>query len=231
MHHTNEECLICKASLEYLEQAEPMRCAICAKIFDSTARCVNGHYVCDDCHSRGIDSIMGLCLSETSRNPLEIIRRMMDLPFCHMHGPEHHIMVGSALLTAYRNAGGEIDLEKALEQMQSRGRQVPGGICGFWGSCGAAVSTGIFVSIITGASPLAQESWGQSNLMTARSLQSIGTIGGPRCCKRNSYIAITEAVAFVRERFGVEMDLGEIKCVHIGKNNQCIGKRCPFCRK
>lgn len=28
---------------------------------------------------------------------------------CHMHGPEHHVMVGAALLTAYKNAGGAID--------------------------------------------------------------------------------------------------------------------------
>ena len=28
-----------------------------------------------------------------------------------MHGPEHHAMVGSALLTAFKNAGGDVDLE------------------------------------------------------------------------------------------------------------------------
>ncbi|MCQ2563482.1 MAG: DUF5714 domain-containing protein [Mogibacterium sp.] len=28
----------------------------------------------------------------------------MSMPFCHMHGPEHHVMVGSALLTAYKQA-------------------------------------------------------------------------------------------------------------------------------
>ena len=49
------------------------------------------------------------------------------MPFCHMHGPEHHIMVGSALLTAYHNAGGQIDLPKALSEMISRGSKVPGG--------------------------------------------------------------------------------------------------------
>lgn len=41
----------------------------------------------------------------------------MSMPFCHMHGPEHHVMVGSALLTAYKNAGGEIELKKALHEM------------------------------------------------------------------------------------------------------------------
>jgi hypothetical protein len=170
-------------------------------------------------------------MAETSKNPIEIIRKMMEMPFCHMHGPEHHVMVGAALLTAYRNAGGEIDLKNALEQMMSRGRQVPGGICGFWGSCGAAVSTGIFISILTGSNPLAQEEWAHSNRMTSRSLAAVAEVGGPRCCKRNSYLTIMEAVKYVKEHFGVEMELGEIKCVHIGKNNQCIGKRCPFCRK
>lgn len=30
-----------------------------------------------------------------------------------------HVMVGSALLTAYKNAGGDINLEDALMEMQS----------------------------------------------------------------------------------------------------------------
>ena len=52
-------------------------------------------------------------------------------------------MVGAALLTAYRNAGGEIDLEPALREMMNRGKSVPGGACGFWGACGAGLSSGI----------------------------------------------------------------------------------------
>ena len=71
----------------------------------------------------------------------------MSMSFCHMHGPEHHIMVGAALLTAYKNAGGNIDLNKALLEMYSRGKDVPGGVCGFWGACGAAISTGMYMSI------------------------------------------------------------------------------------
>lgn len=128
-----EECLICKAPLEYLVRDEVMECAVCHKKEPSKTRCVNGHYVCNDCHTKGMDSIFGLCLSETSTDPIAIVRRMMDLPFCHMHGPEHHVMVGAALLTAYRNAGGALDLEKALREIYSRGKAVPGGACGFWG--------------------------------------------------------------------------------------------------
>ena len=225
-----EECLICAAPLEYLEKDELMECEICRKKELSKARCSKGHYVCSECHTKGMDVIIGLCLRETSRNPIEIIRKMMAESFCHMHGPEHHVMVGSALLTAYRNAGGKIDLGAALTEMQNRGRQVPGGACGFWGACGAGISSGMFVSIISGSTPLSEEPFALSHKMTARSLGAIGEIGGPRCCKRDSYLSILEAVDFVKEYFGVEMEKPEIVCTHSAKNNQCIGNRCPFAK-
>lgn len=223
-----EECLICQAPLEYLSEGIEMECAICHKKQISAARCINGHFVCDECHTRGVDQIIGVCLRETSCNPYTILSHLMDLPFCHMHGPEHHILVGSALLTAYHNAGGDVDLAKALSEIQARGQKVPGGICGFWGSCGAAISSGMFISIVTGSTPLAGREWGLSNLMTSQSLHTIGQIGGPRCCKRNSYLAITEAVQFAKENLNVEMELTEIHCRHSSQNNQCIGTRCPF---
>ncbi|MBQ5671779.1 MAG: SAM-dependent methyltransferase [Oscillospiraceae bacterium] len=226
-----DECLICGAPLEYLENDVMMECAVCHKKENSKTACVNGHYVCNDCHTQGLDSIIAVCLRERSKNPIEIIQKMMALPFCHMHGPEHHVMVGAALLTAYKNAGGDIDLEKALSEMQARGRQVPGGACGFWGACGAGISAGIFVSIATGATPLAKNDWGLSNKMTSAALGAIGEVGGPRCCKRDSYLSIMEAVAFAREHLGVAMEMGEIRCVHSHQNNQCIGKRCPFFQK
>ena len=77
-----EECLICKAPLEYLVQDELMECAICHKQERSKTRCVEGHYVCSDCHTQGMDSIFGLCLSETSRDPIAILEKMMAMPFC-----------------------------------------------------------------------------------------------------------------------------------------------------
>ncbi len=225
-----EECLICKAPLEYLETDEVMECAICHKKETSKTRCTKGHYVCNECHTDGMDAIIGLCLKESSKNPVEIIRKMMDQPFCHMHGPEHHVMVGSALLTAYKNAGGDINLRQALIDMMSRGKSVPGGACGFWGACGAGISAGMFVSILSKSTPLTNEPFGLSNLMTAKALEQIGTIGGPRCCKRNSYLSILAAIDFVAEHFAVEMEKPEIVCRHAAQNNQCIGKRCPFAK-
>lgn len=223
-----EECLICKAPLEYLETDQIMECSICHKQESSKTRCVHGHYVCNECHTAGMDAIVALCIAEQSTNPVEIMEKMMALPFCHMHGPEHHVMVGAALLTAYRNAGGNIDLPTALAEMMNRGKSVPGGACGFWGACGAGISSGMFVSIISKSTPLTVEPFALSHKMTAQSLSAIGEIGGPRCCKRDSFLSILSAVDFVREHFGVEMERPEIICHYSAKNNQCIGKRCPF---
>ena len=223
-----EECLICKAPLEYFEKDSLMECVICHRRELSKTCCIKGHYVCNDCHMKGMDAIVGICLGETSKNPIEIAEKIMAQPFCHMHGPEHHIVVGAALLTAYKNAGGDIDLSKALTEMKNRGQSVPGGACGFWGACGAGISSGMFVSIISGSTPLAGEPFGLSNRMTAKSLDAIGSVGGPRCCKRDSYLSILSAIDFVKEHFGVEMEKSEIVCEFSAKNNQCLGKRCPF---
>ncbi len=224
----HEECLICKAALEYLAADEMMECAICHKTELSKTRCVEGHYVCSDCHTQGMDSIFGLCLSETACDPMEIMEKMMAMSFCHMHGPEHHVMVGAALLTAYKNAGGPIDLDNALHEMYRRGKAVPGGACGFWGACGAGVSAGQFMAIVTESSPLAAQPWGLSNQMTAKALESIGKNGGPRCCKRDSYLAILAAVDFVAEHLGIHMEKTNPVCTRSSQNNQCIGMRCPF---
>ena len=127
----HEECIICGAPLEYLQNDELMECVICHEKRLSKTRCVRGHYVCDACHTTGLDSVIAYCLNSTSDAPLEIIDALMDMDFCHMHGPEHHVLVGAALLTAYKNAGGDIEPEAALREMITRGKKVPGGACGF----------------------------------------------------------------------------------------------------
>lgn len=223
-----EECLICSSPLVYIKNDVEMECEICHKKELSKSRCIKGHYVCNECHIQGLDTIIGICLNSASRNPIEIFKSLFSMPFCHTHGPEHHILVGVSLLTAYKNAGGNVNLNTALDEIILRAKKVPGGACGFWGACGAGISSGMFISIITGSTPLANKEWGLSNLMTSSSLQAIGKVGGPRCCKRNSYLAILSAVKFTKQNLGIEMDVSKIKCSTYNTNNQCIKERCPF---
>lgn len=221
-------CVICGAPLRYLDKDQEMECFICHKKQSSRAECINGHYVCDECHMHGVDKIMEICLAETSVSPVFILEKLMDESFCHMHGPEHHIMVGASLLTAYKNAGGDIELKDALLEMYRRGKDIPGGICGYWGACGAGISTGIFVSIVTKATPLSMEEWSMANLMTSRALKSISENRGPRCCKRDSYLAVIEAVKFADEYLKIKMQMDEVKCSRFMQNEQCIRELCPF---
>lgn len=230
MKRNPNACLICGKELVYAEKARPMKCSICGQIFSSNASCTDGHFVCDSCHeSEGLKVIRRVCLVSKSQNPIQIMREIMENPYIYMHGPEHHVLVGAALLTAYKNSGGALALPEALELMEERGKQVPGGACGFWGCCGAGVSTGIYFSILSKATPLAGKSWGLSNRMTAAALEEIGSHGGPRCCKRDSFLAVLSAASFTEEHTGIRMEIPEkITCTFFEENGQCLKSHCPF---
>lgn len=223
-------CLVCGKPIIYFDKAKKMKCIMCHKTFESYASCEDGHFVCDECHAKkGIDMVMEECKNSTSKNPIALLQKLMEDPYIYMHGPEHHVMVGAVLLTAYHNCGGEIDLDEALEEIKQRGGQYPGGSCGLWGACGAAVSTGMFMSILTKATPLTGKSWRMSNEMTAKALEEIAKLGGPRCCKRNSFTAVKVAAEYVRENMGIVMELPEkILCDFSAENKQCLKKHCPY---
>ena len=230
MESNKTNCMLCGAELEYLAAAEPMRCAVCGNEQLSNSRCRNGHFVCDGCHSRdALGLILSVCRRTTGRNPVEMAMGLMDHPSVHMHGPEHHVLVGAVLLAAYRNAGGDIDLAGALRELSLRGSAVPGGACGNWGACGAAISTGIYMSLVTGSTPLGREAWRAGNRCTSCALEGISRHGGPRCCKRDSFIAIIEAVRHTEAVTGVRMELPDrVVCRYSVYNSTCLGRECPF---
>lgn len=226
-----ENCILCGEQLKYLTVQEEMECSFCGRRFLSSAKCKNGHFVCDRCHrEKGVAAIRRICFNSSSRDPVDLIQAMMEDTYIYMHGPEHHIMVGAALLTAYKNAGGSLDWEAAFEEMVRRGSQVPGGTCGFWGCCGAAISCGIFFSLAASATPLSQEAWGMANQASAKALMRIGKYGGPRCCKRDSFLSILTGMELAEEQLGVKMEgKGKrITCSFFEHNQECIKERCPF---
>lgn len=223
-------CLVCGKPLIYFQSPQKLVCIRCGNTFKARCSCEDGHYICDKCHlEQGVDRCLDFCLSCESKNPIEILEAMMADPYVHMHGPEHHVLVGVALLTAVHNAGADTDLKSTLLQMRTRGREYPGGSCGFWGCCGAAVSAGMYMSILTQATPLSKESWGWSNAVTARCLEQIAALGGPRCCKRNSYTAILAAAQYTREILGIELPLPDkVHCSYFPENRECKGMSCPY---
>lgn len=234
MNHENyhkNDCLICGGKLIYKEDYEMMTCYICGKTYDSNVECINGHYVCDTCHSLPAnDFIERYCIKDESVDPLNLAISLMDRPFIKMHGPEHHFLVPAVLLTSYYNIKKDADRKmNKIKIARKRAEKVSGGFCGYYGDCGSAVGTGIFISLITDATPLSRIEWRLSNLMTAKSLYSIANAGGPRCCKRSTYLAIIEAADFLKKYFDVFIPLNrDINCHFSPLNRECLKEDCIF---
>ncbi|HHV45878.1 MAG TPA: SAM-dependent methyltransferase [Tissierellia bacterium] len=233
--HTRD-CIICGKELIYFDDYIELECMYCHKRYISNVSCIDGHYVCDTCHSvDAIELIENYCRETSKTNPIDMAIELMKNPSIHMHGPEHHFLVPAVLITSYYNTLDKKDDKiKKLAVAKMRAKDVKGGFCGFYGDCGAAVGTGIYVSIILGASPLSKESWGLANLMTGTSLISLASIGGPRCCKRNSFTAIREAAKFTDEHFNVKLyDYENYSpvCSFNLKNSECLKGECPYYNK
>ena len=48
-----------------------------------------------------VKNIAEACLREKSRDPVAIFRRIAQSDAVRIHGPEHHVLDGAALLTAF----------------------------------------------------------------------------------------------------------------------------------
>jgi len=224
-------CLVCGAELRYSENAVPRTCVYCGEHGQSAAACANGHYVCDACHSGSAnDLIQRFCSASALREPIAMAVTLMKDARIKMHGPEHHFLVPAVLLSAFCNAEGRAPQEKAalIAKARERAQDVKGGSCGFNGNCGAAVGTGIFMSLATGATPLSDAPWRLANLMTADSLSLIAEHGGPRCCKRDSFLAILEAKSFLSRELGVELPQESVTCGFSALNKECKRDACLF---
>jgi hypothetical protein len=224
-------CLICGKELVYAGEASVKQCMFCGATMESEVACPDDHFVCDACHGLGaFDWIERHCSSSQDTDPYRLALILMDHPSVKMHGPEHHFLVPAVLLTTYFNLKGEKEkIPKSLSQARQRAEKVPGGFCGFCGNCGAAVGTGIFFSVVTGATPLSEDSWALANRMTAKSLLVLAEHGGPRCCKRDTFLSIREAIKAAEEHLDVSYGtLEEPRCKYSTFNKQCKLEDCFY---
>ena len=222
-------CLICGENLVYQSDYKTLDCYFCKGTFQSNVTCLNNHYVCDKCHSQsGIELIETYCLNSKSSNPIEMATEIMHSEKIKMHGPEHHFLVPAVLISSYCNAVNDESKPLKLETARKRAEKILGGFCGTHGNCGAGVGTGIFISVITHSTPLAKEEWSLSNLMTGKSLISIASHGGPRCCKRDVYLSILESIQFLKKKFDVSLDSSKVKCQFTDNNKECLKTSCLF---
>ncbi len=100
-------------------------------------------FVCDHCHGKDmVDVVKHICIHTDATDMIDLMNQLRRHPSFPLHGPEHHFAVPGVITAVYRNLGGDIQ-ESDITTAIDRGRGVPGGVCAFWGTCGAAVGAGI----------------------------------------------------------------------------------------
>ena len=115
------------------------------------------------------------------------------------------------------------DIKEAIR----RASKIPGGWCGFYGSCGAGIGSGVAISIFTGATPSTNKTRSLANEMTSRSLNKIAD-NLEHCCKRSVRISILEALNFLEEKYGIRLNYTSKKCIFSSYNSKCEKENCPI---
>lgn len=181
------------------------------------------------------DEIEQVCLAayqrETVSTPFDLLQELMDLPGLPMHCPPHHYIMPAVLLTvaAKKTDIPENLFREQLTEAKERSLNVLPGFCGWYGNCGAAVGVGIFMSIWTDTNPHAQAHWADCNRSTGQALLKIAEVEGPRCCKRNSFIALSSAIDTIQKTLGIVLEKPtNLVCKYHEDNAECKKNACPF---
>lgn len=161
-----------------------------------------------------------------SLGAMDICGHLMALEQLPVHCPSHHFLLPAALLTSahIRSVSPREKLASDLAKARDRSKDIPGGICGNHGCCGAAIGAGIFASIWRGTNPLHKEDWASGARITASALESIGSVDGPRCC----FLSLRAAIPAIRRE--MQLDLGDTNmvCAHFSRSRECKKEACPF---
>ena len=228
-HKSATGCMVCGQDLHYLPDARHAECFYCGRVYLSNALCVDEHFICDQCHSRdALKVVQSVCLNAHHEDMIALLQEIRTHPSMSMHGPEHHSMVPAIILSVYKNLGGdtsENDLLTALE----RGQTIGGGACSFLGICGAATGVGIAFSIILKANPYAGEKRQLVMNITRSVAERIAGYKAPRCCQRESWLALKAASDLSQKYLPVYLPAHKkIICTQSQLNKECIGSACPL---
>ncbi len=222
-------CMVCGEELTYFDTNRQESCHYCGQIFSANAQCQKGHFVCDACHSSdAIEVIRQICLNSRQPDALALLETIRSHPQLPMHGPEHHAMVPAVILTAMRN-GGENISDEQIESGIERGRTIAGGACAFFGVCGAAMGAGIAFSVLIAAKPTDGATRRSVQTVTQQVIGDIAAHEAPRCCQRDSWLAVKAAAKLFEEKLGKTFKAEHaMVCRQFAQNKECIHARCPL---
>jgi hypothetical protein len=221
-------CMVCGAELTYFETNRDKSCHFCGQRMKANASCIKGHFVCDHCHSAdALQIIKNVCLHSRQTDPVTLMQTIRSHPHFPIHGPEHHSMVPAVILTALRNSGHAIADEQIVTAVE-RGQTVGGGSCAFLGACGAAIGVGIALSVVLKANPYDGEKRQAVQRVTQTVLGSIASYNAPRCCQRDSWLALNEASILMQRYTGKSLTAHPFACGQFTQNKECIHEQCPL---
>ena len=78
------------------------------------------------------------------------------------------------------------------------------------------------------ANPKLSRGWDDANRATATALMHMADVGGPRCCKRCSFLAIETAAALLKSADGIDMCEASPLCTWFPDNRECLQAACPY---
>ncbi len=224
-----QHCMVCGEILLYQDRGASLSCHYCGRQGTALIICPAGHFVCDSCHGAATLELLPRLAERVQKSaPEDILEELLLLPGLPMHGPEHHALPALALLLAARKLGRALP-ENAVAEAIRRSMVVPGGACGYLGACGAGISLGVAVSLLTGATPVRGNERGMANRASAAGLCAAGD-GGARCCKRALRKVVRQGRIFVEKKLGIRFEPAEaaIPCRDMPRNRECLDSGCPF---
>ena len=224
-----QDCMLCGKPLVYLEKEIPKSCVFCGNEYPANAVCEQGHFVCDHCHGKDmVDVVKHICTHTDATDMIELMNQLRSHPSFPLHGPEHHFAVPGVITAVYRNLGGDItnsDITMAID----RGRGVPGGVCAFWGTCGAAVGAGIALGVILKSTPLKPKARQIVQQVSEAIIHDLNRIEAARCCQREVWTTFKTLARLSKTYLPLALKAqGDVQCRQQGKNRECIRQACPY---
>lgn len=227
----NNDCILCGDKVTTLKEPVTTHCDFCGKTKPTTHECESSHFLCDDCYNIPVNEfIKSECLNYKGDDPIALAVRIMNSPVIKMHGSEHHFIVPAVLLTCINNSKNTPeDIKEKLDKASLRAENESTSTCTYHaGTCGAAIGTGIFLSMFLGRDHLQDDAWSLSNHVVADTMKKIAEHGGPRCCKRDTYFALETAIEYLNDSFALSLKKSEAKCTFSLRNRSCGLEQCIF---
>lgn len=191
-----------------------------------------GSALCQSCCDLEYPEIIRTyCLNATSKSPLHMAAEIMSHPGFPIAGQAHHPLIAAVLVTAFRNAGGDLPYEK-IDEAVRRGNSIPGGFCAGFGADAAAIACGIAMSVIKGNTIGAEHAPGraQAHALTGEGMLNVANNSGNRCCKRSVYSMLELATNYFIRVLGMPMEVPErhVTCPFPAQNKLCNGPTCKY---